>query len=200
MTMEKFINYAFKKRVEFLKLLKKDIGKISEKILIEFTRTVAIMITYGPAGLSGSIKMVTFLPKNEYLGYLTKIAEKYAYETRLNLKDKIDILLKEFYVEDRIDFMKIGCLEMAFRHTWTNVRNSRLATLVFFTPPIEAYEVRCRIKVHNNWDYVQRYLNALHDFFHFSGKRSKYPAYECIIEEIYDNSASSEGFGRRIYP
>ena len=53
-------------------------------------------------------------------------------------------------------------------------------------------------------ELYQRFINAQHDVYHTpSGMElwQKRPAYIFRIEEIYDNSASRNGFGERlIYP
>ncbi len=38
--------------------------------MIDITRTTPVVVTYGPAGLSGSVKMVGFVPRREYIGGL----------------------------------------------------------------------------------------------------------------------------------
>ncbi|WFO74593.1 hypothetical protein J4526_05775 [Desulfurococcaceae archaeon MEX13E-LK6-19] len=197
---KKFLEYIFYKRIEVLKKMSKG-EPLGPSMMIEFTRTTPAVITDGPAGLSGSIKMVGFVPKQEYIDNLAKKAEHYAYEEDIrDMKDIARVLLEEFYREEVIDFTKLGGLEMGFKHSWINIRATGKATLLFYTPPIESYEVRCDVKIHEDPDDpYTRYLNALHDIFHRSTKRSTYPAYLFTIKEIYDNSVKKNGFGTKIY-
>lgn len=194
MLPEKFINYIFRERRKMLEKMKD--GDVSKSdILLDFTRTSPAVITCGPAGASGSIKMLGFLPKNEYLEeFVEKIKN-----TPKNPKDVVDLLLKDIYVEEKIDFGKLGGLEMSFGHTWENIKVNGKATLLFFTPPTVSYEVRCDVDIFENGPY-HKYLNLMHNLYHkIPGEEGIYPAYIFHIREIYDNSASKDGFGKLIY-
>ncbi len=196
-----FIKYFVINRIDVLKKICLD-DKPPENFLIEFTRAVPAVITYGPAGLSGSIKMVGFVPKKEVIYEMAEKAYRYAYIDRgKDMGEIACLLLKEFYRIELIDPMLIGGLEMAFRHSWENIRATGKATLLFYTPPNTSYEVRCDVEIHEeDNDPYKKYLNSMHDIFHWSGRISNYPAYIFKIKEIYDNSNSREGFGKRIYP
>ena len=201
---QRYINYIFYERRALLERLVKGEQISYEKMMLEFTRTTPIIVTCGPAGLSGSVKMVGFVPREEHLEELVRRAEEYAYAKTSEsvLRDVSRVLLEEFYREDIIDFRKLGGLEMAFNHTWRNIKATGKATLVFYTPPNTSFEVRCKVEIHeDDTDLYKRYLNAMHDIFHKprSG-RSSYPAYVFIVEEIYDQSNTREGFGKKIYP
>ena len=189
----KFIDYVFTKRVAALRALMR--GETPrERVLIEFTRTLPAVITDGPAGLSGSIKMVSILPRQDVLPrVLDRLRELEGYSS----ERIFEVLVHEVYREDVLDFSRLGALELAKKHTWTNIRATKRATLLFFTPPIESYEVRCSVEIHEG-DEVAQYLNYLHKLVH-RAKRVDYPAYVFIIEEIYDNSDSPDGYGRLIY-
>lgn len=196
---DKLVNYLFRERRRILERM--IAGEITDKeVFIGFTRGTPVVITDGPAGLSGSVKMVGFLPKTEYIKELTslaiKIAEKRSKENDVSVMHK---LLSHFYDESKMEFTKLGGLEMAFKHTWTNIKATGKATLVFFTPPIESYEIRCDVEIHEEGP-IYEYLNALHDIFHVvKGSRSRFPAYVFKLREVYDQSASIEGFGKLIY-
>ncbi len=197
---EKFINYFYRRRIDVIEKLCRG-GRV-ENFLIEFTRTSPAVITYGPAGLSGSIKMVGFVPLEKYIGEMAEKAYRYAYIDRpRGMRETACLLLREFYRLDLIDLGAIGGLEMGFRHSWRNIRATGKATLLFYTPPIESYEVRCRVEIREGENDPYRvYLNSIHDLFHWDGVRSNYPAYLFHIKEIYNNSATRNGFGRKIYP
>ena len=49
-------------------------------------------------------------------------------------------------------------------------------------------------------ELYQQFVNAQHDVYHRPDKSRwlKYPAYVFDIEEVYDNSASREGFGTKL--
>ena len=168
---------------------------------MELTRATPVVVTYGPARLNGSVRMVGLLPRSEYLEEWARRVEYYAYEARpRGLREALMVLLDEVYVEDALDPLRLGGLEIAFKHTWTNIRATGRATLVFYTPPDESYEARCSVEVHEE-GAVKRYLNALHDLLHPSEHgKSDYPAYVFKVEEVYDNSSRPGGYGRRIYP
>ena len=199
-----FLEEIFYARINLLKRFMKGEQFSFEKLVLEFTRTTPAVITYGPAGLSGSIKMVGFVPRKELIEEQARKAVHYAYDIDrpLGLGEVSRILLEEFYREDLLDLKLIGGLEMGFRHSWTNIRATRRATLLYFIPPDTSFEVRCSVDIHDDsGDPYKIYLNALHDMFHKPRRgRSNYPAYVFHIEEIYDNSNTREGFGRMIYP
>ncbi len=201
MIPEEFFSYFFRERVDVIKALCES-GRPPEDFLIGFTRTSPAVITDGPAGLSGSIKMVGFVPKKEFIEELAERAYELAYVNRpKGMREVSYILLKYFYREDVVDPHLIGGLEMGFSHSWININHNHKATLLFFTPPIRSFEVRTSVEIHmEDDDPYKKYLNSLHDLFHWGGVRSNFPAYIFKIEEIYDNSASREGFGRMIYP
>ncbi|OYT44766.1 MAG: hypothetical protein B6U85_09515 [Desulfurococcales archaeon ex4484_42] len=198
---KEFINYVFHGRVKALRrLLEGGIGDDSW-FLIEITRATPVVITYGPAGLSGSVKMVGFIPRNEYLKEFTEKAVRYAYVERpKGMCEVIKLLLNEFYVLDKLDLNLLGGLEMGFKHSWVNIRATKKATLLYYTPPNTSFEVRCDVKIIEE-GMIKDYLNAMHDLFHkpSEGKRSNYPAYIFKIKEMYNNSNSPMGFGRKIY-
>jgi len=197
-----YIDYVFRDRKALLERIVRGEQVSYEILLLEFTRATPVVITHGPAGLSGSVKMIGFVPKKEYLAQQLYKAEYYAYTSPVRgLKEVAKILLEEFYKEEVIDFHKLGGLEMAYNHTWKNIKATGRATLLFYTPPDISYEVRCRVEIHEeDQDPYKRYLNALHDIFHRPrGRRSNHPAYVFIVEEIYDQSNTPQGLGKKIY-
>ncbi len=198
-----YVDYVFYARRRLLERIARGEQLSFEKLMVEFTRTTPVVITYGPRGLSGSVKMVGLVPRNEYIEELAGKAEYYAYEApRKGLREVAKVLLEEFYREEVVDFTRLGGLEMAFNHSWWNIRATGKATLLFYTPPDTSYEVRCRVEVHEEQeDPYKRYMNALHDLYHRPRRgRSNYPTYVFVVEEIYDQSSTREGFGRKIYP
>jgi len=195
--LESFIDYAFKSRKDTIKRMIQ--GELRERdIFLEFTRATPVVITDGPAGLSGSVKMLGFIPKENLIDRVLKELRRILERKRssgISLASVMDII----YNENVIDFNKLGGLEMGFNHSWKNIRSNGRATLLFYTPPVTSYEVRCSVKIHESGP-LHKYLNLLHNLFHVVDRQRKsYPAYEFIIEEIYDQSATENGFGRLIY-
>lgn len=197
---ESFMKYIYYERLETVRAMVS--GKLSDKeIYLAFTRTSPVVITYGPAGLSGSVKMVGFIPKEEFLGEaLKRLRSLRERSVAGGFRGIIEDFLGVAYNKEWIDFTALGGLELAMKHSWVNIRETRMATLLFFTPPVTSYEVRCSVEIHEDGP-VWEYLNMLHDIFHkVPGEPpGKHPAYVFRFEEIYDNSATREGFGRLIW-
>jgi len=196
-----FYKYFYEDRIEIIRRICRE--GFTNNILIEMTRALPVVVTYGSEGLSGSVKMVGFVPRTGVLMNYVEKAEylAYKYEFR-DTKEIFCKLLENIYILEDIDVSAIGGLEMGFKHSWRNIMETGKATLVFFTPPSTSFEVRCVVEIHDEKnDPYKRYLNALHDIFHArKGVRSDYPAYIFRIEEIYDNSSRTGGFGEKIYP
>ena len=111
-------------------------------------------------------------------------------------------------VRDRIDFSMVGSLEMAKKHSYTNYKANPEATLMFYQPPVISYEVRGKMEIVDENDSGKReiyrqFINAQHDVYHYPNTKVwlDRPAYLFHIEEIYDNSATRDGFGAKmLYP
>lgn len=104
-----------------------------------------------------------------------------------------------------VDFEKLATVELAKRlphsskHTWGILQRSRKACLVFFQPPLISFEVRSTITIHEGDEYHE-YVTLVHDAFHYTPleRRADRPVYIFHVEEVYDNSPTPRGFGRRI--
>ena len=190
---EEFVEYIYVKRLEAVKKMAS--GQMNEKeILFEFTRASPVVVTDGPAGLSGSVKMVGFVPKDEYLSEFLQRVRRLIGAPRSEIVRN----LAYFYSREKLDLSLLGGLEMAFKHSWTNIRATGKATLVFFTPPVSSFEVRCDVEIHEE-DDICEYLNMMHNIYHGPRGDRIYPTYIFKIREIYDQSATDKGFGRLIY-
>jgi len=123
------------------------------------------------------------------------------------------LLAEQLYFEGleeaakRIDFGKMATIELALnkpsssKHTWQIVQRNPNAVLLFYQPPMVSFEIRGTIEIHEG-DAYHRLVNLVHDAFHYtppdrraSGKK---PVYIFNVQEAYDNSASTEGFGTKL--
>ena len=202
---ETFIKYVYVERKELVEKMITE-RATREDFLVGFTRHTPVIITYGPAGLNGSVKGVGFLLRTNLLERAIGEFKKFLKEKSSNMKSAISLLMKYIYPDDyenKIDFSKFITLELARKHTFINLQYSNNATLLFYTPPDISYEVRCKTEVHIN-DKIWEYANLVHDVFHLVPYHErerdwlKTPAYLFKITEIYDNSP--EKMGVKIYP
>jgi len=204
---EAFVKWAYEGRAEMVRRLASGEQVPHEKVFLSFTRHNPTVISYGSAGLNGSIKGVGWLPKEAFLqetldAYLAHIGSGWsdAYSNA-----GLQLLVSRLYGEDcheRIDFGRLGSLELAKDHSWINFRENPQATLVFYQPPAVSYEVRGRVEIHEEGSIYHKLINAQHDTYHqpHVERWPERPAYVFRIEEIFDNSASPKGFGRKIHP
>ncbi len=194
---EEFINYAFRQKIEFIKRIMEK--GLDQEALLGFTRHNPAVITCGPAGPNGSVKGVGFIHRDEVIHRSLDLLRE-ELSRPFDPQRAVKFLLEEILVEDKVDFTKMGTLELAKGHTWENVRVNPKVSILFFTPPSTSYEVRASVEIHETgpiWEFV----NAVHDVFHRPKKPrdwTKTPVYLFKVEEIYDNSASA--MGRKIYP
>lgn len=201
---EQFIRWAYIERGEIVKRYSR--GELSEKELLnEFLRHTPVLVTHGPAGLNASIKGVGLIPKPEHLEttletYLDHINRGWHKEYT---KKGLEILQKTLYNKnyEKIDPTKLGMLEMAKKHTWQNLRSDPRATILFYQPPTTSYELRGHVEIHEEGSIYHKLVNAQHDVYHKPNPEQwpNRPAYIFTIQEIYNNSATREGFGKRIY-
>jgi hypothetical protein len=174
-------------------------------MFLSFTRHNPTFISNGPAGLNGSIKGVGFVPKKEFLqetldAYTAHIDQGW----REGYSDAgLKLLVQHMWspeAKGRVDFSIMGSLEMAFKHSWANFQANKDVTLLFFQPPMVSYEVRGEIEILKEGPY-QQFINAQHDVYHKPNKErwATRPAYIIHIKEIFDNSASRDGFGTKVF-
>ena len=212
---ESFFRWSFNTRAE--NVLKMFRGEMSspEKVFLSFCSHDPAFVSYGPAGLNASIKGIGFLPKDEYLeetleAYINHI-KTFDPEDKTYSKRGLEVLVKYMYgdeARDRVDFTKVGSLEMAKKHSYANYKVNPEATLIFYQPPAISYEVRGKMEIYDECEsgkreIYQQFINAQHDVYHHPDMNRwlSYPAYIFRIEEIYDNSATREGFGTQLqYP
>ncbi len=213
---KKFFDWSFKTRAE--NVIKLYNGEMSspEKMFLNFCSHEPAFVSNGPAGLNASVKGVGFLPKDEYLEEILEIYLKHI--ATFEQGDKtygqrgLGILIEQIYGDEahkRMDFTKMGTLEMAKRHSWQNYQVNPEACLIFHQPPAISYKLKGKVEIYDEnisgkREIYQQFINAQHDMYHTPigmDKWTNQPAYIFRIEEIYDNGVSKDGFGRQLeYP
>ena len=212
---QKFFDWAFKTRAQNVIDMYNGVETSMEKMFLNFCSHEPAFVSYGPAGLNASVKGVGFLPKDEYLEETLEayIAHIRTYEPgdKTYGQRGLKLLIEYMYGEEargRIDFTRLGTLEMAKRHTWTNYQVNKEAALIFHQPPMVSYKLKGKIEIYDESisgrrELYQQFINAQHDMYHTPdmSRWLSYPAYIFRIEEVYDNSASPKGFGAQLaYP
>jgi hypothetical protein len=211
---ESFFKWAFNARAKTIMDIHAGQEISHEKLFLSFCSHNPAFVSHGSAGLNASIKGVGFLPKEEYLeqtleAYLAHIAT-YDPEDKNYSRRGLEVLIDNLYGEEaraRVDFSRLGSLEMAKKHSWTNYRENPEATLIYYQPPAISYEVRGTMQIIDEEEskkpeIIQKLINAQHDVYHTPNpNRPNDPAYLFTIKEIYDNGVSKEGFGKQLaYP
>lgn len=209
---EAFFNWAFRSRAQTVIKLHEGEEMTKEKVFLSFCSHNPAFISNGPGGLNGSIKGVGFLPKPEYLeetlaAYLEHI-KSYDGDDRAYSQRGLALLVQKLYrpeAHDRIDFTRLGSLEMAKKHSWENYRVDPEATLIYYQPPMISYELRGTVEIYDEAEsgkreLYQQFINAQHDVYHRPNmdRWLTYPAYVFNIREVWDNCASKEGFGTQM--
>ena len=182
----------------------------------------------GKIKVNGKIVGVGYVVKKQYLkekinileDHMKKSDEKYRniYNEEKLLKDLYEdhakrglmLLLKHIYLdhdqaETIMDFEKFSTVELAAglsyssKHTWNIVQKNKTACILFFQPPTTSFELKGWISIHLDDEY-HRFVTLVHDAYHYTppDKRGFRPVYIFHIEEVYDNSPTPNGFGRRI--
>ena len=203
---EPFITWAYHGRADLIRRHAEREAVAPHEIFLGFTRHNPGVVTYGPAGLNASIRGVGYVPKPEYVdetldAYLDHIRRGWRDDYS---RDGLRLLMRMLYgqgCQERIDFTRLGSLELALDHTWANLRADPTVTLLFYQPPAISYEVRGRAEIHEQGSPYHLLINAQHDVYHepHPERWPERPVYIFVIDEIYDNSAAKQGFGRRIY-
>ncbi len=203
---DEFIHWAYTERAQLIQRQAAGESIQPHEIFLGFCRHTPAVVSYGPAGLNASIKGVGYIPKPEYL---SEIVDAYCQHIASGWRDGyseqgLQILMKLLYGEGcqaRIDFTRFGTLELARDHTWINLQANPVATLLFYQPPMISFEVRGKVEIYLEGSLYHRLLNAQHDVYHRPNpdRWKDRPAYLFVIEEIFDNSVTPKGFGRKIY-
>jgi hypothetical protein len=209
---DSFFYWAYKTRADIINRLLAEEDIPPEKIFLSFCSHTPAFVSHGPEGLNASIKGVGLLPKQEFLEEVLEAYLKHidSYDENDNTYSQrgLAVLAGHLYAPDllhRMDFTRFGSLEMAKKHSWNNYKSNPEATLIFYQPPSISYELRGNIEIHDETlsgkrEIYQQYINAQHDVYHGPGKTKNglYPAYIFNVAEVWDNSATKEGFGTKL--
>ena len=215
-TAESFFNWAFKQRGKTVIDIMNGVKYTPEKMFLSFCSHDPAFVSNGSEGLNASIKGIGFVPKPEYLeetlaAYMEHIKSYVPGEDKEYSDRGLKLLVKYMYspeAQQRMDFTCIGSLEMAKKHSYQNYKENDEATIIFYQPPVISYELRGKMEIHDENDsgkreIYQQIINAQHDVYHAPNMErwTRRPAYIFRIEEIFDNSASKQGFGTKLkYP
>ena len=126
-------------------------------------------------------------------------------------RNGMSLLLKYLYLDReeamrKVDFTKLSTIELALnkpyssKHTWSIVQKNKSACLLFYRPPNISFEIHGSLEIHERGLY-NRFVNLVHESYHYSPperRNLKRPVYIFNVEEVYDNSPSTDGFGRKI--
>lgn len=202
---DRYIKWSYRGRKELLRRIGAGEDLAREVIFLGFTRHTPTVVSVGSAGPNGSVKGVGFVPGSAHIEMLLA---KYLEHIDSGWSDDysargLKILEETVYGpsgEDVVDFTKLATLELAKGHTWRNLKENRSVSLVFYEPPVISFEVRAVAEIHEDGIYHE-FVNAQHDVYHKPNRPGwkDRPAYIFGIEEIYDNSATRDGFGTLIY-
>ena len=141
----------------------------------------------------------------------TQLSEENTQVSNEYQRKGMQLLSKHLYLEPeeairRVDFTKMSTLELAIdkpqsaKHTWAIMQENRTACLLFYRPPSITFELHGNIDVHEKGPYYE-FVNAVHNAFHYAPRERRsigWPVYIFNVEEVYDNSPTSETFGKKI--
>ena len=211
-TAEAFFNWAYDTRANtVLKMLNGE-EMPHERLFLSFCSHTPTFVSSGPAGLNAAVKGVGFLPKEEFLeetlaAYIEHI-KSYNPQDKEYSKRGLLVLSKYLYNEEakkRIDFTKLGSLELAKKQSYENYKVNPEAVLCYYQPPGISYKLKGKMAIIDENDSGKReiyrqFINAQHDVYHTPNPDSwlKKPAYIFTIEEIFNNGVSKDGFGTKL--
>lgn len=202
---EAFVTWAYRERAKLVHRQANGEAVPAHEVFLGFTRHNPAVVSHGPAGLNASIKGVGWVPK---AAHLSDFLDAYMAHIQAGWREGyseagLQLLMKWIYgpgCGDKIDFALLGSLELAKTHTWANLRANKECTLLFFEPPMVSFEARGHVEIHEHGDAYHALINAQHDLYHQPHRErwADRPAYLFHIEEMFDNSVSKQGFGKRI--
>ena len=223
---EQFLEWNYYGRKRLLEKLLS--GGMTREMALEFMRHTPVLVTAaevdGRIEVNGKVVGSGYVASKDYLSEKIKIFREHIKESDEKYNsgvgyDKIEeehllrgvkLLLEHIYLEkeraDReIDFEVLATVELAKRsphsskHTWSLIQKNPRVSLVYYQPPALSYEIKGHASIHLD-DKLHEFVTLVHDSFHYTPPlaRSDRPVYIIHVEEVYDNSASPKGFGRRL--
>ncbi|ABL78866.1 hypothetical protein [Thermofilum pendens] len=203
-------------------------GGAGRDMALEFTRHTPVLVTAaevdGRIEVNGKVVGCGYVASRDYIREKIRVFREHVEESderlsegasmeeveREHLERGVRLLLEHVYLEreraeKEMDFEVLATVELAkrvpwsSRHTWTLIQRNPRVSLVFFQPPSLSFEVKGYASIHLDDEYHE-YVTLVHDAFHYTPpeRRGDRPVYLVHVEEVYDNSASPRGFGRRI--
>jgi len=124
-------------------------------------------------------------------------------------KKSLQLFQKHLYfdkeeAEKRMDFTKLCTIELGNQypnrpaHMWNFAQKNSKATLLYFTPPILSYEIWSSLEIHTEGPYFD-FTHAVHDaYFGEDPSEMDLPVYIFNVEAAYNNSATPQGYGKKI--
>ncbi len=214
-----FFEWAYKTRGNSVKALYEGKELSMEKLFLSFMSHNPTFISHGKNGLNGAVKGIGFIPKEEYLEEALKEYKEHIASYKPNdpsyQKRGLALLIKWIYsdeAQEKIDFDHVYGIEMAYTQSYKNYLENNEASLVFYQPPIISYELKGKMHLlgekhdedeidNDKLPIIQQFVNAQHDVYHMPNTKNwkNRLVYKFDIEEIYDKSATKNGFGVKIY-
>ena len=167
---------------------------------------------------AGYVLKKEFIPEavtvfKQYLKSPSEIGKRGSEEFKNYQTGALQLLLKYHYLEmdeakKKLDFSKIQSIELVGynktdpelpAHGWEAVQQNKDVCLIYYSPPYLSFEIRCTAEIHYEGLYHE-YVNLTHDLYH-GGNVEKWknrPVYIFNVTSVHDNSASPQGFGRKI--
>lgn len=223
---EQFLEWNYYGRRRLLEKLLS--GGMTREMVLEFMRHTPVLVTAaevnGRIEVNGKVVGCGYVASRDYLGEKIKVFRDHIQQSDEEYNsgasyDKVKeehllrgakLLLEHIYLEGgrasrEIDFEVLATIELAkrvphsSRHTWSLIQRNPRVSLVFYQPPVLSYEIKGYATIHME-DQLHEFVTLVHDSFHYTPPqaRSDRPVYIIHVEEVYDNSASSKGFGRRL--
>jgi len=223
---EQFLEWNYYGRRRLLEKLLSE--GMTREMALEFMRHTPVLVTAaevnGRIEVNGKVVGCGYVASRDYLGEKIKVFRDHIQQSDEEYNsgasyDKVKeehllrgakLLLEHIYLEGgrasrEIDFEVLATIELAkrvphsSRHTWSLIQRNPRVSLVFYQPPVLSYEIKGYATIHME-DQLHEFVTLVHDSFHYTPPqaRSDRPVYIIHVEEVYDNSASSKGFGRRL--
>lgn len=158
---KEFIDWQLESRIETLKRM-----AMGERVTT-FLPHLPVVATRGEGEFpNAAIKAVGFVPKDEYLDYYATLFEEVRKLSPLEAAKKAsEYLLTMLKSPEKLDFRKLGSLELFGKRTWANIERDPRVTLHFLDLAkgrLKSYSVNCVVQKFGEETALYRYENAAH--------------------------------------